>query len=85
MDSSQTFESACGENKGNLDSAVESKSKMEKQTKSDNEVETLTGRWDGVKKVADDRVKKVRVINPIDVVDVETYCIHGLLWFVDGK
>ena len=33
---------------------------MEKQTKSDNEVETLTGRWDTVKKVADDRVKKVR-------------------------
>lgn len=33
---------------------------MEKQTKSDNEVETLTGRWDSVKKVADDRVKKVR-------------------------
>ena len=34
---------------------------MEKQTKADNEVETLTTRWDTVKKVADDRVTKVRV------------------------
>lgn len=32
---------------------------MEKQTKADNEVETLNGRWDTVKKVADDRVTKV--------------------------
>ncbi|XP_018019630.1 muscle-specific protein 300 kDa isoform X2 [Hyalella azteca] len=56
----KTFEAGCCENKGKLDSAVESKSKMEKQTKSDNEVETLTGRWDGVKKVADERVKKVQ-------------------------
>ncbi|KAF2369154.1 Spectrin repeat [Trinorchestia longiramus] len=54
------FESSCSENKGKLDDAVESKSKMEKQTKSDNEVETLTGRWDTVKKVADDRVNKVQ-------------------------
>ena len=55
----QTFGDACSENKGNLDAAVDSRSKMEKQTKSDNEVETLTGRWDSVRKVADDRITKV--------------------------
>lgn len=32
---------------------------MEKQTKADNEVEQLNGRWDTVKKVADERVTKV--------------------------
>lgn len=56
----KTFEAACSDNKGKLDSAVESRNMMEKQTKSDNEVETLTTRWDTVKKVADDRVKKVQ-------------------------
>lgn len=32
---------------------------MEKQTKADNEVETLNSRWDSVKKVIDERVTKV--------------------------
>jgi len=56
----KTFNNGCQESKNNLDSAVESRSKMEKQTKSDNEVESLTGRWDEVKKVADERTTKVQ-------------------------
>lgn len=54
------FETACAENRGKLDGAADSRSKMEKQTKADNEVETLNSRWDLVKKTADDRVKKVQ-------------------------
>merc|ERR1719452_265651 len=42
METTIAFEAGCQENKSNLDSAVDSKSKMEKQTKSDTEVETLT-------------------------------------------
>uniref|UniRef100_A0A2P2HZN4 Chromosome partition protein Smc-like n=1 Tax=Hirondellea gigas TaxID=1518452 RepID=A0A2P2HZN4_9CRUS len=54
------FQAGCADNKEKLDSAVESRAKMEKQTKSDNEVEALTGRWTTVKKVADERVTKVQ-------------------------
>ncbi|KAG7167418.1 putative Spectrin repeat-containing protein 1 [Homarus americanus] len=54
------FDTACQENKGKLDAASESRSKMEKQSKADNEVETLNGRWNLVKKIADERVTKVR-------------------------
>lgn len=60
LETVKKFESACQENKGKLDEAAESKSKMEKCTKEDNEVESLSGRWDLVKKVADERVKKVQ-------------------------
>lgn len=55
----QHFEGACQENKGKLDAAAESRSHMEKQTKADNEVETLNSRWGSVKKVIDERVTKV--------------------------
>ncbi|XP_071525118.1 muscle-specific protein 300 kDa-like [Panulirus ornatus] len=54
------FNSSCEENKHKLDAAAESRSHMEKQTKADNEVATLNGRWDQVKKTADDRVTKVQ-------------------------
>ncbi|XP_042224638.1 dystonin-like isoform X2 [Homarus americanus] len=54
------FDTACQENKGKLDAASESRSKMEKQSKADNEVETLNGRWNLVKKIADERVTKVQ-------------------------
>ncbi|XP_066974503.1 muscle-specific protein 300 kDa-like isoform X1 [Macrobrachium rosenbergii] len=53
------FETKCQENKSKLDAAAESRSKMEKQTKADNEVETLNGRWDIVKKTAGERVTKI--------------------------
>ena len=49
----------CQENKEKLDSAADSRSKMEKQTKADDEVKTLNERWDNVKKVSVDRVAKV--------------------------
>ncbi|XP_076044502.1 muscle-specific protein 300 kDa-like [Oratosquilla oratoria] len=59
LETTQVFKTHCGENKEKLDKATESRSMMEKQSKSDNEVESLTGRWDSVKKIADDRVDKV--------------------------
>ncbi|XP_069172218.1 muscle-specific protein 300 kDa-like [Procambarus clarkii] len=56
----KVFETACQEHKGKLDAASESRSKMEKQTKADNEVETLNGRWELAKKTASERVAKVQ-------------------------
>jgi len=60
METTIAFEAGCQENKSNLDSAVESKSKMEKQTKSDTEVETLTARWETVQKTSNTRVEKAK-------------------------
>jgi len=58
LETTKEFEAGCQKNKADLDSAVESRSKMEKQTKSDNEVENLTNRWTTVEKISDERVKK---------------------------
>jgi len=60
LEETKKFAEGCLSNKANLDSAVESRNKMEKQTKTDNEVETLTNRWDAVKKISDDRIAKVQ-------------------------
>lgn len=60
LETVQKFEEGCNENKGKLDSAAESRSKMEKQTKADDEVATLQKRWDTVKKIATDRVTKAQ-------------------------
>jgi len=60
LDDVKAFNDGCQTNKNGLDSAVESRNKMEKQTKTDNEVDTLTNRWTEVKKVADDRNQKVQ-------------------------
>jgi len=58
LETTKAFEAGCQKNKADLDSAVESRSKMEKQTKSDNEVDNLTERWTTVQKISDERVKK---------------------------
>merc|ERR1711915_589781 len=58
LETTKEFEAGCQKNKSDLDSAVESRSKMEKQTKSDDEVENLTTRWTTVQKVSEERVKK---------------------------
>jgi len=58
LETTKEFEAGCQKNKADLDSAVDSRSKMEKQTKSDNEVENLTTRWTTVQKVSEERVKK---------------------------
>jgi len=60
LETSKTFEAGCQENKSCLDSAVESRSKMEKQTKSDDEVEKLTGRWTTVQGISAERVTKTQ-------------------------
>jgi len=60
LEETKTFSEGCQKNKNDLDAAVDSRNKMEKQTKSDNEVETLQGRWESVKKVSDERVQKVQ-------------------------
>ncbi|KAK3864610.1 hypothetical protein Pcinc_029719 [Petrolisthes cinctipes] len=62
METVKQFQEACQGNKGKLDAAAESRSHMEKQTKADNEVETLNGRWGSVKKVVDERVTKVQAL-----------------------
>lgn len=77
----QKFEEACKENRGKLDAAAESRSHMEKQTKADNEVETLNGRWDTVKKVADERVTKVSLgDSAVTVVGVLMVVVVVLDW-----
>merc|ERR1712212_918484 len=54
------FGEGCKENKAGLDSAVDSRNKMEKQTKADNEVDTLISRWEAVEKISDERITKVQ-------------------------
>merc|ERR1711970_826902 len=54
------YQAGCEENKTKLDAAAESRSKMEKHTKAESEVEGLTQRWTDVKKTADERVQKVQ-------------------------
>lgn len=55
-----TYQAGTMENKTNLDAAAESRSKMEKHTKAESEVEGLTQRWNDVRKTADDRVAKIQ-------------------------
>ncbi|MPC55376.1 hypothetical protein E2C01_049309 [Portunus trituberculatus] len=76
LETVKKFQEGCSENKGKLDAAADSRSHMEKQTKADNEVETLTSRWDTVKKVADDRVTKVRAGEMVEA---------GLGWIGRGE
>lgn len=59
LETVKAFESACTSNKNKLDEASASKSKMEKTTKKDNEIDNLTTRWTTVKKVADERVTQI--------------------------
>merc|ERR1711970_11235 len=54
------YQAGCEENKTKLDAAAESRSKMEKHTKAESEVEGLTQRWTDVKKTADERVQKIQ-------------------------
>lgn len=60
LETVKTFEEGCSGNKCKLDEAAESRSKMEKQSKADNEVEQLNDRWNLVKNIADERVAKVQ-------------------------
>jgi len=60
LESIMAYQVGCEENKLKLDAAAESRSKMEKHTKAESEVEGLTGRWNSVKKTADERVAKVQ-------------------------
>lgn len=62
LDTAKGFEADCSEKKKMLEEAGKARSSMEKASTSENEVETLTGRWDEVKKVADDRVAKVQAL-----------------------
>ncbi|RXG72762.1 hypothetical protein Avbf_05130 [Armadillidium vulgare] len=55
----QEFDTICAESKGKLDAAVESRSKMEKISKADNEVQNLANRYNTVKKTSSDRVKEL--------------------------
>ena len=55
----QSFDAACVENKGKLDSAAKARGDMEKPSNTENMVDAMTPRWDTVKKVAEERVEKV--------------------------
>jgi len=56
------FDEGCVTSRGKLDSAAECRGSMEKASNTENMVETLAPRWDTVKAVAEDRVKKVQVL-----------------------
>lgn len=60
LETVQEFDTICAESKGKLDAAVESRSKMEKISKADNEVQNLANRYNTVKKTSSDRVNKVK-------------------------
>jgi len=62
LETSQQFDAVCVENKTKLESAAKARESMEKPSNTENMVEGLTGRWDGVKKVAAERVEKVTCI-----------------------
>merc|ERR1711970_1064675 len=60
LESILAYKEGCEDNKKKLDAAAESRSKMEKHTKAESEVEGLTQRWTDVKKTADERVQRVQ-------------------------
>jgi len=60
LESILAYKEGCEDNKKKLDAAAESRSKMEKHTKAESEVEGLTQRWTDVKKTADERVQKIQ-------------------------
>jgi len=62
LDNVMGFEANCTESRAKLDSAAEARENMEKPSNTENMVDTLAPRWDTVKAVAEDRVKKVQVL-----------------------
>lgn len=58
----EEFDSTCVNNKSRLEEAAKARSDMEKPSNTENLVETLTPRWETVKKVAEERVAKVKVL-----------------------
>uniref|UniRef100_A0A6A7FNC3 Coiled-coil domain-containing protein 150-like isoform X3 n=1 Tax=Hirondellea gigas TaxID=1518452 RepID=A0A6A7FNC3_9CRUS len=62
LENCQSFDGNCVEQKGKLDEAKEARLGMEKQSNTENMVDTLAPRWDIVKKVAEERVTKVQVL-----------------------
>jgi len=62
LENCQAFDAVCGENKAKLDEAGKARDSMEKASNTENEVVTLGGRWEEVKKVATDRIEKVQVL-----------------------
>lgn len=56
----QAFDAECLAEKEKLVAAGKARDSMEKASNTENEVEALTVRWEAAKKVAEERVQKVR-------------------------
>lgn len=56
----QVFDAKCLEEKEKLDAAGKARESMEKASNTENEVAALAARWEAAKKVAEERVEKVR-------------------------
>lgn len=62
LEKQQEFDSTCAANKTKLEEAAKARGDMEKPSNTENLVETLTPRWETVKKVAEDRVSKIQTL-----------------------
>lgn len=62
LETSQNFDAACVDTKAKLETAAKARSDMEKASNTENMVESLTPRWEGLKKVAEERVTKVQTL-----------------------
>jgi len=62
IEACKQFDSDCLESRGKLDTAAKARADMEKPSNTENQVETLSPRWEEVKKVAEERVQKVQVL-----------------------
>jgi len=59
LEATKNFDEACVTEKVKLDSAAAARAAMEKASNTGNECDTLVPRWDEVKKISEERVKKV--------------------------
>jgi len=62
FESVKEFDANCVTSRAQLDRAAEARGAMEKPSNTENLVDSLAPRWDTVKAVADERVKKVQVL-----------------------
>jgi len=62
IEACKEFDTKCVESREKLDSAAKARADMEKPSNTENQVESLSPRWEEVKKVAEERVQKVQVL-----------------------
>ncbi|XP_018019546.1 muscle-specific protein 300 kDa-like [Hyalella azteca] len=62
LENLQAFDGVCLENKSKLEDAAKARASMEKPSNTENMVEKLTPRWEGVKKVSEERIGKIETL-----------------------